>query len=118
MPEGDGMSSTAFILSRFASIPRWLTMKPRNFPAVIYVHLHGRSYLLLEHPIHQPLVGSSCVLESKRHHTITIGSLPCDEQGLFLVIWVHADLIVAGEDIHKTEEFMASSGIYDEVDSR
>ena len=85
---------------------------------VIYVHLHGYSYLLLEHPVHQPLIGSSCVLEPKRHHTITIGSLRYDEQGLFLVVWVHTDLVVAGEGVHKTEEFMASCGIYDEVDPR
>ena len=85
---------------------------------VIYVHLHGCSYLFLEHPIHQPSIGSSCVLESKRHHTITIGSLCCDERGLFLVIWVHANLIIAGEGIHKTEEFMDGSGIYDEVNPR
>ena len=85
---------------------------------VIYVHLHGRSYLLLEHPVYQPLISSSCVLEPKRHHTIVIGSLPCHKRGLFLVIWIHADLVVAGESIHKTKEFMAGSGIYDEVDSR
>ena len=85
---------------------------------VIYVHLHGCSYLLLEHPVHQPLIGGSCVLDPKWHHTITIGSLRCDERGLFLVFWVHADLVVAGEGIHKTEEFMAGSGIHDEVDSR
>ena len=85
---------------------------------VIYVHLHGRSYLLLEHHVHQPLVSSFYVLEPKGHHTITIGSLPCDERGLFLVIWVHADLVVAGEGIHKTKEFMAGCGVYDEVDLR
>ena len=85
---------------------------------VIYVHLHGRSYLLLEHHVHQPLIGSSCILEPKWHHTITIGSLRCDERGIFLVVWVYADFVVAGEGIHKTEEFMASSGIHDEVDSR
>ena len=33
-----------------------------------------------------------------------------------MVLWVHADLIVAGEGIHKTEEFMADCGIYDEGD--
>ena len=33
MLDGGGMSSTTFILSRFASIPRLLTMKPKNFPA-------------------------------------------------------------------------------------
>ena len=54
---------------------------------VIYVHLHGRSYLLLEHPVHQPLLGSFCVL----------GHLRCDERGLFLVTWVHDDLVVTGE---------------------
>ena len=35
-----------------------------------------------------------------------------------MVVWVHADLVVAGEGIHKTEEFMAGSGIHDEVDLR
>ena len=31
MLDGGGMSSTTFILSGFASIPRLLTMKPKNF---------------------------------------------------------------------------------------
>ena len=35
-----------------------------------------------------------------------------------MVVWVHADLVVAGEGIQKTEEFMAGRGIHDEVDSR
>ena len=85
---------------------------------VIYVHLHGRSYLLLGHPVYQPLISSSRILEPEGHHTIAIGSLPCDEQGIFLVIWIHADLVVAGECIHETEEFMAGCCIYDDVDSR
>ena len=80
---------------------------------VIYVHLNGRSHLLLEHPVHQPLIGSSCIFEPKRHHTITVGSLPCDERGFFLVNWVYIDMVVAGEGIHKTKEFMAGCGIYD-----
>ena len=82
---------------------------------VIYVHLHSCAYLLLEHPVHQPLIGSSCILEPKRHHTITIGSLRCDKRGLLLVVWVYTDLVVAGEGIHKTEEFMAGCGVHDEV---
>ena len=71
--------------------------------------------MLLEHPVHQPLVGGSCVLESKRHHPITIGPLRCDERGLFLVVWVHTDLVVAEKGVHKTEEFVACCGIHDEV---
>ena len=85
---------------------------------VIYVHLHGRSYLLLEHSVHQPLIGSSCVLEPKWHHMITISSLCCNKRGLFLVVWVHADLVIAGEGIHKNEEFMDGRDIHDEVNSR
>ena len=47
MPEGDDMSSTTFILSGFASIPRLLTMKPRNFPAdTPKAHLAGFSFML------------------------------------------------------------------------
>ena len=84
---------------------------------VIYVYFHGRSYLLLEHPVYQPLISSSCVLEPKRHHTVAIGSLPCDERGLFLIIWDHDDLVVAEESVHETEELMAGCGIYDEIDS-
>ena len=33
MFDGGVMSSTTFILSGFASIPRLLTIKPKNFPA-------------------------------------------------------------------------------------
>ena len=62
------------------------------------------------------MVGGSCVLESKRHYPIIIGSLCCDERGFFLVIEVHADLVVAGKCIHKTEKFVARDGVHDEVD--
>ena len=39
-----------------------------------------------------------------------------DERGLFLVIGVHADLVVTGEGIHETKKFMARSGVHDEID--
>ena len=35
-----------------------------------------------------------------------------------MVVGIHADLVVAGESIHKAEEFMAGCGIYYEVDTR
>ena len=85
---------------------------------IIYVYLNSYTYLLLEHPVHQSMVGVSCVLESKRHHPITIGSLHCNKRGLFLVVWVHTDLVVAGKGIHKTEKLMACCGVHDEVDPR
>ena len=83
---------------------------------IIYVYLHSYAYLLLEHSVYQSLVGGSCVLESKRHHPIAIGSMRYNERGLFLVVWVHTDLVVAGEGIHKTEKFMACCSVHDEVD--
>ena len=47
MLDGDGMSSTAFIFSGFASIPQLLTMKPRNFQAETpKAHLAGFSFML------------------------------------------------------------------------
>ena len=47
MPDGDGISSIAFIFSGFASIPQLLTMKPRNFPAdTAKEHLAGFSFML------------------------------------------------------------------------
>ena len=40
------MSSTTFILSGFASIPRPLTMKPKNFPAeTLKAHLVGFNFI-------------------------------------------------------------------------
>ena len=33
-----------------------------------------------------------------------------------MVIGVHADLVVAGKCIHKTEKFVAYGGVHDEVD--
>ena len=47
MLDGGDMSSTAFILSGFASIPRLFTMKPRNFPAdTPKAHLARFSFML------------------------------------------------------------------------
>ena len=47
MLDGDGMSSTNFILFGFASIPRLLTIKPKNFPAqTSKAHLAGFNFML------------------------------------------------------------------------
>ena len=47
MFNGGGMSSTAFILSGFASIPRLLTIKPKNFLAETpKAHLAGFNFML------------------------------------------------------------------------
>ena len=41
------ISSIAFILSGFASIPRLLTIKPKNFPVeTLKAHLAGFNFML------------------------------------------------------------------------
>ena len=85
---------------------------------VIYIYLHRCSDFLLEHLVHQPLVGGSCVLQSEEHHSITLGSLPSDEWGLLLVVGVHTDMIVAREGVYEAEEFMTGRGVHYEVDPR
>ena len=46
MFEGGSMSSMAFILSGLASIPRLLTIKPKNFPAeTSKAHLAGFNFI-------------------------------------------------------------------------
>ena len=47
MLNGDGMLSTTFILSGFASIPRLLTIKPNNFSTETQkAHLAGFNFML------------------------------------------------------------------------
>ena len=47
MLDGGCMSSTTFILSGFAAIPRLLTMKPKNFSAdTPKEHLAGFKFML------------------------------------------------------------------------
>ena len=47
MLDGDDISSIAFILSGFVSIPRLLTIKPKNFPAETpKAHFAGFNFML------------------------------------------------------------------------
>ena len=67
---------------------------------------------------YQPLGGGSCVLQSKGHDSITIGSLTSDKRGLLLVAGVHTDLVVAREGVHEAEEFMTGRGVHYEINLR
>ena len=47
MFDGGNISSMAFILSGFASIPRFLTIKPKNFlTETLKAHLAGFNFIL------------------------------------------------------------------------
>jgi len=58
---------------------------------------------MTENFVHQSLVGCSGVFEAKRHNSVKIISVVCDEGGLVHVGCGHGDLIVTGICIQETE---------------
>jgi hypothetical protein len=68
---------------------------------VIYVHFNVSANLISKHPVHQSLISGSCILQTEGHHLIAVKSSVCDESRFFLVCFLHVDLIVSREGIHK-----------------
>ena len=62
---------------------------------VIYVDLHSVSQVVCEYLVDQPLVGCTCVLQTKGHDFVTEDSPFSDEGRLCLIVWVHKNLLVA-----------------------
>jgi hypothetical protein len=73
---------------------------------------------IMENIGHGPLKHSTCVLESKRHDTISKGTPRGSKSGFILICWMYLDLIVAGEPIHKGQCLMADTIIDNLVDER
>jgi len=61
---------------------------------------------MTEYFVHQPLVGCSGIFEAKRHDSVKIIGVVCDERGLVHVGCDHGDLIVTGICVKKTEDFV------------
>jgi len=74
---------------------------------VIDVYFDTLSHQMTENYIHQPLVGCSGVLEVKRHNSLKIIGVVCDEGGLVHVGCDHGDLIVTGICIQEIEYFIS-----------
>jgi hypothetical protein len=68
---------------------------------VIYVYFNVSANLTLKNLVHKSLIRGSRILQSERHHLITVKSSVCDESSFFLVCFFHVDLIVSREGIHE-----------------
>ena len=66
----------------------------QDYDDVIDVDLHDVPDELAEASVHAPLVGGSCVLESKRHGDIAVGAEWGDEGSCELVGLLHRDLMI------------------------
>ena len=62
---------------------------------VIHLDLHGLANLFFEHHIDETLVGYSCILKTKRHDLVIVEPAVCDEGSVFLIGYMHWDLVVS-----------------------
>jgi len=73
---------------------------------VIDIYFDTLSHQMTENFVHQPLVGCSGVFEAKRHNSVKIIGVVCDERGLVHVGCGHGDFILTGICVKKTEDFV------------
>ena len=66
---------------------------------VVHVNLDISPNLLREHFIHKPFVCRVCILQVKGHHFIVEKALTSYE--CLLIGFVHSDLVVTRESVHK-----------------
>ena len=61
---------------------------------VINIDFYIAPDFLAKHLVHQPLIYSPSVLQSKGHYLVAIKSLACDKHCFLWVFFAHANLIV------------------------
>lgn len=72
---------------------------------IVNINFHVRSTLFAEHLVHQPLVSSSYVFQSKWHDSIAVESFTIDES--ILIFLLHLHLVVTWKSIHKRQELVS-----------
>ena len=85
---------------------------------VIDVYFDTLSHQMAENFVHQPLVGCSSVFETKRHNSVKIISVVCDQGGFVHVGCGHGDLIVTEICIQETKDFIPRHAGNKSVDVR
>ena len=85
---------------------------------VIDVYFDTLSHQMAEDFVHQPLVGCSDVFKTKRHNSVKIIGVVCDEGGLVHVGCDHGDLIVTKICIQETKDFVPCRAVNKLVDVR
>ena len=61
---------------------------------IININFDVLAYLIVEHPIHEPLIGCSSVFLSKWHHLVVEESSTNDERRLFFICLIYHYLVV------------------------
>ena len=95
-----------------------LVMTWRFANHVIDVYFDTLSHQMAENFVHQPLVGCSSVFKTKRHNSVKIIVVVCDEGSLVHVGCSHGDLIVTGICIQETKDFILPRVVNKSVDVR
>ena len=70
---------------------------------VVNVDLDISSNLMCKHLVHEPLIRCACIFEAEQHHFIAEDTLVGDERSLFLIRFVHFDLVVTKKGIHEAQ---------------
>ena len=66
---------------------------------VVNVDFHSSTDQRLENFCHQPLGGSTSIIESERHEFVIIQPLQCNKGCILLIRLEHRDFMVSGEDV-------------------
>ena len=53
---------------------------------IIYIHLNTFPQLRLKHLGHHPLVGRSCIFQSRGHYLIMVVPCGCKKSSIFLIV--------------------------------
>ena len=85
---------------------------------VIDVYFDTLSHQMAGNFVHQPLVGCSDVFETKRHNSVKIIGVVCDEGDLVHVGCDHGNLIVTKICIQETEYFISRRAVNKSVNVR
>ena len=68
---------------------------------VVYIHLHVSFDLVVEHAINQSLICSTGIFKSEGHNVVIVEALTGNKRYLLLILFIHHDLVVTKECIHK-----------------
>ena len=76
---------------------------------IINIILHLLVLHITKDQSHNPLIGSTSVLQSERHHFVEVIHKKRPKGGFIDIYWLHKDLIVATIAIHKGKAFLSSN---------
>ena len=68
---------------------------------VIHIGLHCVTNLFPDHLVDKMLVGCSGILETEQHDLIIVEPAVCNEGSVFLIGYMHRDLVVPRISLHE-----------------